>query len=63
VLAQVKEDRDGLRQERDDWRKEAETFYDCAEKLYDYAEKLREADGRHLASRERHPLWRRLAGS
>jgi hypothetical protein len=40
VLAQVKEDREELRQERDDWRREATKLY--AEKLI--AAKLREAD-------------------
>jgi hypothetical protein len=40
ALAQVKEDRDELRQERDDWRSEAGML--CAEKLIDA--KLREAD-------------------
>jgi len=55
ALAQVKEDRDGLRQERDDWRREVE-------KLYDSAEKLREADEQHFAPPEHRPWWRRLAG-
>jgi hypothetical protein len=51
ALAQVKEDRDELRQERDDWRKEAEML--CAEKLI--AAKLREADERRFAPPERRP--------
>jgi hypothetical protein len=58
ALAQVKEDRDELRQERDDWRREAEML--CAEKLI--AAKLREADERGFAPPERRPWWRRLAG-
>ena len=41
ALAQVKEDRDELRQERDDWRREAEML--CAEKL-------READEQRFAA-------------
>jgi hypothetical protein len=48
ALAQVKEDRDELRQERDDWRREAEML--CAEKL-------READEQRFAPTSRtHPL-------
>ena len=53
ALAQVKEDRDELRQERDDWRREAELL--CAEKL-------READEQRFAPLERRPWWRRPAG-
>jgi hypothetical protein len=49
ALAQVKEDRDELRQERDDWRREAEML--CAEKLI--AAKLRLTRG---ASLNRIPL-------
>jgi hypothetical protein len=58
ALAQVKEDRDELRQERDDWRREAEML--SAEKLI--AAKLRAADERRFAPPERCPWWRRLAG-
>ena len=58
ALAQVKEDRDELRQQRDDWRKEAAKH--CSEKLI--AAKLREADERRFAPPERRPWWRRLAG-
>ena len=58
VLAQVKEDRDELRQERDDWRREAEMLR--AEKLI--AAKLREADEWCFAPVERRPWWRCLAG-
>jgi hypothetical protein len=54
MLAQVKQDREALRQERDDWRSEAE-------KLYYYAKKLREADKRHVAPPEHRPWWRRRA--
>ena len=57
VLAQVKEDRNELRQERDDWRREVEKLY--AEKLI--AAKLREADEGRFAPPERRP-WRRLVG-
>jgi hypothetical protein len=49
ALAQVKEDREELRQERDDWRREATKLY--AEKLIDAT--LREADKRHVAPQER----------
>jgi hypothetical protein len=48
MLAQVKEDRDELRQERDDWRREAE--------------KLIAAKLRRFAPPERRPWWCRLAG-
>ena len=41
VLAQVREDRDGLQQERDAWRTVAKRLNDCA---------LREADRRRLTS-------------
>jgi hypothetical protein len=58
ALAQVKEDRDELRQERDDWRGEAEML--CAEKLI--AAKLREADEQRFAPLERRTWWRRVAG-
>ena len=58
ALAQVKEDRNELRQERDDWRREAEML--CAEKLI--AAKLRLAGERRFAPPERRPWWRRLAG-
>ena len=58
ALAQVKEDRDELRQGRDDWRREAEML--SAEKLI--AAKLRDADERRFAPAERLPWWRRLAG-
>jgi hypothetical protein len=57
ALAQVKEDREELRQERDDWRREATKLY--AEKLI--AAKLREAEGR-LAPMEHRPWRRRVAG-
>jgi len=58
VLANVKLDRDELRQERDDWRRDAETL--CAEKLI--AAKLKEAGERRVASLGRGPWWRRLVG-
>ena len=51
ALAQVKGDREELRQERDDWRREAEKL--IAAKL--------EVDVTHFAPPERHPWWRRLA--
>jgi hypothetical protein len=52
ALAQVKGDREELRQERDDWRREAEKLI---------AAKLKEADERRFAPPERRPLWRRRA--
>ena len=55
MLAQVKEDRDELRQERDDWRREAEML--CAEKLRREAQ---EVDERRFAPPERRPWWQRL---
>ena len=56
ALAQVKEDREELRQERDDWRREAEVL--CAEKLIAAKlAKLREADERRFAPPERRPWW------
>ena len=61
--AQVKEDRNELRQARDDWRREAEKLY--AEKLIDEKlAKLREADERRFAPRSGRTgagMWRRLA--
>jgi hypothetical protein len=60
ALAQVKEDRNELRQERDDWRREAEML--CAEKLI--AAKLRLAGERRFAPPERRPWcvsWRAKA--
>jgi septal ring factor EnvC (AmiA/AmiB activator) len=53
ALAQVKEDREELRQDRDDWRREAAKLN--AEKLI--AEKLREVDEQLLAPPERRPWW------
>jgi septal ring factor EnvC (AmiA/AmiB activator) len=53
ALAQVKEDREELRQQRDDWRREAEMLY--AAKLI--AAKLREADEGRFAPPERRPWW------
>jgi hypothetical protein len=57
MLAQVRQDRDGLRQDcdalrqgRDGWRREAEKLYDCAAKL-------REVDERRFAPQEQ-PRWR-----
>jgi septal ring factor EnvC (AmiA/AmiB activator) len=58
ALAQVKEDREELRQQRDDWRREATRL--SAEKLI--AAWLREADEGHVAPQERRLGWRRLAG-
>ena len=57
ALAQVKEDRDGLRRDRDDWRREVEML--CAEMLI--AGKLREADEGHVAPPECRPWWRHFA--
>ena len=60
ALAQVKEDRNELRQARDDWRREAEKLY--AEKLIDAKlAKLRQADERALRSPER-PSGRAFGG-
>ena len=60
ALAQVKEDRNELRQARDDWRREAEKLY--AEKLIDAKlAKLREADERRFAPSEQ-PSGRALGG-
>ena len=53
ALAQVKEDREELRQERHDWRREAEMLY--VAKLI--TEKLREADEGCFAPLERRPWW------
>jgi hypothetical protein len=58
VLANVKLDRDELRQERGDWRREAEAL--CAEKLI--AAKLKEADELALLPWGAGPWWRRLVG-
>jgi hypothetical protein len=52
ALAQVKEDREELRQARDDWRREAAKLY--AEKLIDA--KLREADEAALRSPRTPPM-------
>ena len=60
ALAQVKEDRNELRQARDDWRREAEKLY--AEKLIDAKlAKLRQADERRFAPPER-PSGRAFGG-
>ena len=55
ALAQVKEDRDKLRQERDDWRRGAEKLI---------AMKLSEVDEPRFAPLERRPSWwrRRATG-
>jgi hypothetical protein len=58
VLAQVRQDRDGLRQDRDVLRQERDCWQREAEKLYDYAAKLREVDERRFAPMERRPWWR-----
>jgi hypothetical protein len=57
VLAQVKQDREVLRQERDGWRREAK-------KLYYYAASFTEVDERRFAPPEveQSSWWRRLAG-
>ena len=59
VLAQAREDRDGLRQERDELRQERDAWRRVAEKLNACA--LREAE-RRLASPERSSWRRRRAG-
>jgi hypothetical protein len=57
VLAQVKEDREELRQQRDYWRREAAKL--IAAKLI--AAKLREVDEQRFAPPERRPWWRHFA--
>ena len=59
--AQVKEDRNELRQERDVWRGQAAKLY--AERLIDAKlVNISEVDERRDAPPERRPWWRRLAG-
>jgi hypothetical protein len=61
VLAQVRQDRDGLRRDRDVLRQERDGWRREAEKLHNSA-MLREVDERHAAPPAHSPWWRRIVG-